>query len=120
MKIKFLSIILATLCLIASSCQNDYSKKKNNGLSVVNTAIEKHSYIFTIDSLNDDKGNTLDLKFDNSLAVVTLIFKMDTITLNQDTVASGRKYSNESYVLSQHLGETTLTKNGNILFFKKK
>jgi membrane-bound inhibitor of C-type lysozyme len=120
MKAKFLSTILVSSALIISSCQNSNNDKKIEDSSLIQTPVKNDSNNFITDSLIDDKGNKLDMKFDNNAGTVTLVLKQDTILLKQDTTASGMKYSNENYVLNEHQGETTLTKDGNILFFKKK
>lgn len=119
MKTKFFSIIMVAAALSISSCQNENKETKTEEPTTVETTVEPDSVDVVTNSLTDDNGNTLDMKFDNAAGTATFVFNKDTILLKQDTTASGIQYSNENYKFTEHHGEATLTKDGNVVFTKK-
>jgi membrane-bound inhibitor of C-type lysozyme len=112
MKTRFFRALITGAILVVSSCQNG-SKE-----TAIEVPASHESNDVVIDSLTDDKGLTLRMKFDNAAGTATFVFDSDTILLKQDTMASGISYSNEHYIFTEHQGDATLTKEGNIVFKK--
>ena len=119
MNTKFFSIIMAVVALSISSCQNGNKDTKTEEPAAVENAVKSDGVDVVTNSLTDDKGNILDMKFDNAAGTATFVFNKDTIHLKQDTMASGIQYSNEHYKFNEHQGEATLTKDGNVVFAKR-
>ncbi|MBO9674201.1 MAG: MliC family protein [Sphingobacteriaceae bacterium] len=118
MKKKF-TVILVAVVLSVSSCQNGNKETKTEKHATEGAVNNSDSHEIVTNSLTDDKGNTLDMKFDNAAGTATFVFNKDTIHLKQDTTASGVQCSNKNYKFTEHHGEVTLTKDGNIIFAKK-
>ncbi len=54
--------------------------------------------------------------FDTMAHTALFIFKSDSISLKQYTIASGIKYSNATYVYTEWHGAMTLKKTGKVIF----
>lgn len=119
MKTTYFSIIMVTAALSISSCQNGNKDTKTDEQTTVENAVKSDSVDVVTNSLTDDKGNILEMKFDNTAGTAIFVFDKDTIHLKQDTMASGIQYSNEHYKFNEHQGEATLTKDGNVIFTKR-
>lgn len=117
---KYLSLLLFAIILGASACQSGNKQTSDEQSTSITDTAKVDEADIVIDSLMDDKGNTLNLKFDNTAGTATLVFVNDTIYLTQDTTASGIQYSNENYMFTEHHGEAILTKDGTVVFFKSK
>lgn len=110
---------MVALALSISSCQNRNKDTKTEEPTTVETTVNSDNADIVTNSLTDDKGNILDMKFDNTAGTATFIFNKDTIHLKQDTMASGIQYSNEHYRFNEHHSKATLTKDGNVVFTKR-
>ena len=119
MSTKFFSVIMAAAALSISSCQNGDRGTQTEEPITAETPVKPDNVDVVTSSMTDDKGNTLDMKFDNVAGTATFVFNQDTIHLKQDTTASGIQYSNGNYKFTEHHGEATLTKDGNVVFTKK-
>lgn len=117
---KYWSVLLIGVILSTTSCQNNNKQASDDQSTSIEHSVGADEADIIIDSLTDDKGNILNMKFDNAAGTATLVFHKDTILLTQDTTASGVQYSNENYTFTEHQAEAILTKNGTVVFFKSK
>ncbi|MBL1409039.1 MliC family protein [Sphingobacterium faecale] len=120
MEKRYWSLLLVGALLGTTACQNGNKQQTEDQSTGLETPIKTEVPKLIIDSLTDDKGNKLNLTFDNAAGTATLIFGKDTIHMIQDTTASGIQYSNENYTFTEHQAEAILTKNGTVVFFKSK
>jgi membrane-bound inhibitor of C-type lysozyme len=67
-------------------------------------------------TVTNKKGQTLYMRFNNTIGIATLKLDNKTIELNGDTVASGIKYSNADYEFRECRGIITLKKEGRVIF----
>jgi membrane-bound inhibitor of C-type lysozyme len=72
------------------------------------------------DTVTNQQGMVLVMTFNNKKRTATLVWQGKTIELKQDSMASGMKYSNPTYELTEHQGTLTLKKRGNTVFSYKK
>ena len=72
------------------------------------------------DTVRNQQGMELVMAFDNSKRTAVLVWHGETIELRQDTVASGMRYSNATYELTEHQGTLTLRKGEDAVFSSKK
>ncbi len=117
---RYWSILLTGAVLGTSACQNAGKQTSENQSNSIEKPADIDNVNIVIDSLTDDKGKILNMKFDNTAGTATFVFDTDTILLKQDTMASGIQYSNENYTFTEHHSEAILTKNGTVVFFKSK
>lgn len=64
----------------------------------------------------DKDGNTLDVTFNNTEEIATLIFQGDTAILNSQRPASGIWYKNDQYELRGKGQQIELQKDGEVIF----
>ena len=67
-------------------------------------------------TLTSKSGDNLRYSFDNSMHTMTIVYKDDLSVLQQDTMASGIKYSNKTYTYSEFHGAAAVQKNGRTVF----
>lgn len=116
---KAFSKILAAVALLGfGACQPGNQQSGTDEPVSVETTVTPYATDIVTTSVTDDNGNTLDMRFDNIAGTATFLFGGDTIYLKQDTMASGIRYSNDNYIFTEHQGEVTLTKDGDIVFTK--
>lgn len=72
------------------------------------------------DTITNQEGMVVVMTFNNKKQTATLVWQGETIELKQDRMASGIKYSNPTYELTEHQGTLTLKKGGNVVFSYKK
>lgn len=100
--------------LLLSSCQqNEKAREQPAEQREVTQEIVR-------DTITNKAGRTLVMVFNNAKQTATLVWQGETIELKQDQMASGIKYSNATYELTEHQGELTLSKGGNVVFNYKK
>jgi len=116
MKKVFFMLTLVSGMLVFASC----NQKKTASVEevLVTTPVTTFENEIVKNSVTDDKGNVLYLTFDNPKGLVDIVLKGDTITLMQDTTASGIKFSNAQYVYEEWQGKVTLKKDGSVIFEK--
>lgn len=113
-KVFWVFTMMAGVFVLASCNQKkEATVEEIETVSVINDEIVK-------DSVVGVKGDVLYLTFNNSKGLVNVVLQGDTITLLQDTTASGIKFNNTQYVYEEWQGQITLKKDGNIVFEKKK
>jgi membrane-bound inhibitor of C-type lysozyme len=104
----------ALICLLLSSCQQN---EKTRGRPATQTKVTGE---IIRDTVTDKDGRTLAMTFNNAKQTATLVWQGETIELRQDRMASGIKYSNPIYELTEHQGVLTLSKGRNVVFNHKK
>ncbi|TDQ80075.1 MliC family protein [Sphingobacterium yanglingense] len=117
---RYCSILLMGAIIGTTACQSNNKQASDNQSTSIEHTVGADEANIVLDSLKDDKGNILNMKFDNAAGTATFVFHKDTILLTQDTTASGVQYSNENYTFTEHQAEAILTKNGTVVFFKSK
>jgi len=100
----------ALIILFLSSCQHI---EKARGRSSNHTEVMQEIIRHTV---TDHQGRVLAMAFNNAKETATLVWQGETIELQQERMASGTKYSNATYELTEHKGELTLKKGGNVVF----
>lgn len=70
-------------------------------------------------SVSDKQGNTLHMSYNNTQGTATMRLNDETITLRQDTTASGVRAHNDEYEYEEWQGHIVLKKNGQIVFDNK-
>lgn len=98
------TVIFSTLFF---SCNNNDAKK---------TETQQQSYEMVTESVTNADGITLDMIFDKNNGTGIFTFNGETIEMNQDTTASGIRYSNDKYEFAEWQGEITLKENGEVIF----
>lgn len=104
----FISSVLFNLLL--GSCQK---KEKIQKQPVTQTELVQE---IIRDTVTNQQGIELAMAFNNLKQSATLLWQGETIELKQDQTASGIKYSNPTYELTEHQGMLTLKKGGNVVF----
>lgn len=113
-------ILFITLFVFFCSCQNRESNRKNkkdsSGTEIKSegTSLEKN-VIVSSTTINKD-GISLKYTFNNSNGTCVLELNGETIELKQERTASGIKYSNEHFIYTNWHGETSLSKDGKVIF----
>lgn len=64
----------------------------------------------------DDNGNKLDISFNNTKGIATIVFNGETATLVSQTPASGIWYKNDHFELSGKGNDLELKKDGKVVF----
>ena len=113
-KVFFVFTMMAGV-LVFTSCNQ---KTKEAVVEEVTVATTNAEAGIVKNSVTDESGNTLYLTFNNPKGLVDIVLKGDTITLMQDTTASGIKFTNANYVYEEWQGKVTLKKDGSIVFEK--
>lgn len=115
------SIILVSgllLSLVAFSCQK---AEKNSEETASQTAVaEPKADEIIRDTVTNKDGVQLAMAFNNTNQTATFVLNGETIDLKQERMASGIKYSNATYEYTEHQGDMTLKKGGNVVFQHKK
>lgn len=124
LKIKLISMKSAlyitgvTIGLLISSCQK---KEKTSGKVMDQMDLrDQKADEMVRDTITNEEGKVLTMAFNNEKQTATLIWQGETIELKQDQMASGMKYSNSTYVLTEHHGELTLFEGENVVFSHKR
>lgn len=112
----FFCIMFIGAAFSMSSCENGNRETATKESTAPESVINSPTANVVTDSVTDDQGNVLDMKFDNSAGTATLVLGKDSMFLTQDTTASGIRYSNQHYIFTEHQGNITLTKDGNTIF----
>lgn len=110
------SLLIAGLLisLFAFSCQKaEKAKEETNSQMAVN---ELKADSIVRDTVTNADGVQLAMAFNNPAQTAMLVLRGETISLKQDLMASGIKYSNATYEYSEHQGEITLKKDGKVVF----
>ncbi len=103
---KFTFILAASALLFAVACTNSSKNRQNNDEIVTAT-------------INNSKGQTLDITYNTTEKTATIVFNGETIVLKQQPSASGIRYSNDTYEYTEWQNEIELTKNGKVIFSNK-
>ncbi|NDW12435.1 hypothetical protein D0T50_05960 [Bacteroides sp. 214] len=98
--------------MLLTSCGNDNKKEVGGIASAGQTDLVKTS-------IEDSKGNKMNIVFDNIKGVATVEFNGTKFQLNRDTTASGVKMMNDKYLYEEWQGHITLKKNGEVVFDNK-
>ncbi len=88
--------------------------KKAETKPVVEPEIQEEEIINAV-TINSNP-DTLFRTYNNTKGTLVIAYKGDTVQLQRDTMASGIKYSNGKYVMTEWHGETELKKDGRIIF----
>ncbi len=114
------TLILSSIMIsfLSSSCQK--SEKAGKQASLQTAATEPKTDKIVRDTVTNTDGVQLAMSFNNSKQTATFVLKGETIDMKQDQMGSGIKYSNPDYEFTEHQGEITLKKGGNIVFSHKK
>lgn len=119
-----MAMVLDTTMASGSNYKNDnYTYTEWQGITEVKkdgkTVFYKKDDIVK-NSATDKNGKKLEMTFNNSKDVATLVFNGEVIDLKGDTMASGIKYSNKNYEYVEHQGDIQLKKDGTVVFEAKK
>jgi len=115
-KVFFMLSLMAGVFVFASCNQKKTSAVEE--VVVTTPAPETFKNEIVKNTVTDDKGNILYLTFDNPKGSVDIVLKGDSITLMQDTTASGIKFTNAQYIYEEWQGKITLKKDGKVIFEK--
>ncbi|WP_163175947.1 lysozyme inhibitor [Bacteroides sp. 51] len=115
MKKVFFVLTMMTGVFVFTSCNQKAKEAVVEEVTVV-TANQEAGIVKN--SVTDKSGTTMYLTFNNPRGLVDIVLKGDTITLMQDTTASGIKFTNAEYVYEEWQGKVTLKKDGSIVFEK--
>ena len=116
MKKTFLTIaVLSGLILVSCTGQ-----KKQADQPVEQTTITAVSDEIVNDSVTNQEGVTLNMTYNNTKGTGTFVLNGETIELQQDTTASGIKFSNAQYEYTEWQGDIVLKKDGKVVFESKK
>lgn len=113
-KLTFALTVLSVL--IFASC-NSNSGKKQDTAQTTTEAVSTDSLVTA--TLTNPDGIKLELAFNNAAETATVVFNGETIELKQQPMASGIRYTNANYELTQWQGETELKKDGKTVFSHK-
>ena len=117
MKKVFLMLTLVAGVFVFASC-NQKKEATVEEVMVTTPAAETFMTEIVKDTLMDGKGNAMYLTFNNPKGLVDIVLKGDSITLMQDTTASGIKFTNAQYIYEEWQGKVTLKKDGKVIFQK--
>ncbi len=113
MKKLILSFTVLSVMIFASCTGNSAKKQDTN--TVTTTATDS----IVKSTLTASDGKTLELAFNTTKETATAVFNGETIELTQQPMASGIRYTNANYELTQWQGETELKKDGKTVFTHK-
>lgn len=102
---KITFILAATVLLFAVACSN--SKKEKTNDEVITATI------------NNRKGEKIDITYNTAEETATIVFNYETIVLKQQPSASGIRYTSDSYEYTEWQDEIELKKNGEVVFSNK-
>jgi len=110
-----IAIIFFCISLFASSCTNKQSNVNDNKKQIPGV---KETTLDNIvkDTITNEEGQILYMCFNNTKGTATFILNLDTIKLNQDTMGSGIKYSNDHYEFTEWHGNGELKKDTITIF----
>lgn len=103
--------LLATFFLV--SCNETPKQTKSENTT---EAVEKTTDEIVTSTSTDSKGNKLEMSFNNSKDIATVIFNGETIELVGQKPASGIWYKNDHYELMGSGESVELKKDGNTVF----
>ena len=107
-----------TVSLLTYSCQK--TGKTNEETTSQTVATEPKTDEIIRDTVANKAGVQLAMTFNTTYQTATFVLQGETIELKQERMASGIKYSNANYEFTEHQGEMTLKKDGNVIFSHKK
>jgi len=116
MKKVFFVLAMIAGILVFASCNQKTKEVAAEKVATATAANEEAGIVKS--SITDKNGNTMHLIFNNPKGWADIILKGDTITLMQDTTASGVRFSNADYVYEEWQGKVTLRKGDSIVFEK--
>ncbi|WP_336958364.1 MliC family protein [Chryseobacterium contaminans] len=116
--IALLSVFLLTSC---KQEKTNFEKKSETAAATDSTSstIAKDSIASTDlvkSTLKDSSGKTLEVVFDNTKDVVTLVFNGENLELKGQKPASGIWYKNDHYELRGKGNDVQLSKDGKVVF----
>lgn len=112
---KYILTIVVLIALFLNSCKE--SPKQENTETSTNQTIEKTTDEIVVSSAKDDKGNSLEMSFNNTKYDATLFFNGgEQIDLEGQRTGSGIWYKNDHYELRGKGEHLALTKDGKIIF----
>lgn len=103
---KKLTFILAAIVLLFAAACNNSKKNQDNSEEITAT-------------INNSKGETLNITYNNTAETATIVFNGETIALKQQPSASGIHYANDTYEYTEWQDEIELKKNGEVVFSNK-
>lgn len=111
---KNILTIAVLSALLLTSCTGT-SKQENSEQTTAETVADD-----IVKTTSTDKdGQKLEMTFNNTKSTATLIFKGETIELEQQKAASGIWYKNAQYELRGKGNDIDLTKDGELVFTHK-
>lgn len=102
--------------LIMVSCNGRQSDKSKASDQVPAISSQGNENNIVYDSVTNGEGKTLYMTFNKTHGTATFVFEGDTITLQQDTMGSGIKYSNDLYQFTEWHGNGELKKDTATVF----
>ncbi len=110
--------ITVFICLAIISCQqNQASKEQSKEQAPAEVTAAPDEIVKA--SVTGKDGTKMDMSFNNTKATVTVLFNGEMIDMKRDTMASGIKYSNDHYELTEWHGQGELKKDGKTVFSYK-
>lgn len=112
---------LSIITLTTLSCTKEVSKKSAANQKMTDTVDALNNNQITADEIvtskaKDNQGKVIDMTFNNTTDMVTVIFEGNKIEMKAQKSASGIWYSNELYELRGKGSHVELYKNGTKIF----
>lgn len=122
---KSILLLAATTTLFLSSCNKD-KKTTSTSASADSISVTPTDSLSTVTSKDDivkstlknSKGEILDMTFNNTKDIATVVFNGETVELKGQRPASGIWYKNDHYELRGKGEEVELSKDGKVVFKK--
>ncbi len=119
-KTIFTMALLSSALLISCNSRNNKNISQEQEIAPANStnvevtpAVEDN---IVNNSVTDKQGTTLHMSYNNTQGTATMRLNDETITLKQDTTASGVRVHNNEYEYEEWQGHIVLKKNGQVVF----
>lgn len=112
---------LSIFTITTFSCTKEVSKKSEPYQKVTDTVDALSNNQSTTDEIvkskaEDNQGKIIDMTFNNTTDMVTVVYEGEKIEMKAQKTASGMWYSNELYELRGQGSHVVLSKNGTKIF----
>lgn len=115
MKKQFFISSLAITFLAMLSCTNEKNKSIDTTISTTETQTNAQDEIVK-SIVKNKQGKTMEMSFNNTKDIVTVVFEGNSIEMKSQKPASGIWYFNDHYELRGKGSEVELSKDGKIIF----
>lgn len=112
---KYSNCLLVSLLLMNIGCRKNEPEKMDAPAPIADTLARPEPTV-TNAFVTNPHGDTLKMQYDNNKGSAVFQYKGEAILLQQDTMASGIKYSNKDFEYTEWHGESTLKKNNQVIF----